>query len=77
MYFVMITSDTLLSTVMNPKFRQVYITAEQAEKITVAVVPLMPKVNRLTQPTIHSATRALVDYALAQLEKAKANDNSD
>lgn len=60
---------------MNPKFRQVYITAEQAEKIQAAVVPLMPKVNRLSQPTIHSATRALVDYALAQLEKAKTQND--
>ena len=62
---------------MNPKFRQVYITAEQAEKIQTAVVPIMPKVNRLSQPTIHSATRALIDYALAQLEKAKENDSTN
>ena len=62
---------------MNPKFRQVYITAEQAEKIQTAVMPIMPKVNRLSQPTIHSATRALIDYALAQLEKAKENDSTN
>lgn len=61
---------------MNPKFRQVYITAEQAEKIQALAMPLMPKVNRLAQPTIHSTARALIDYALAQLEKAKTNEGN-
>lgn len=61
---------------MNPKYRQILITAEQAERIERDALYLMPKVNRLSQPTIHATARALIDYALAQLEKAKANESN-
>lgn len=54
---------------MNKQFRQVYITEEQAQKIMELVMPLMPRVNRLAQPTIHSGVRCCVDFALAELVK--------
>lgn len=62
---------------MNPNFKSVLIRTKQAERIIKEALPLMPLVNAQTNPTIHTTTRALIDYALAQLEKAKENDSTN
>lgn len=53
---------------MNANFHQILITREQAERIT-ALLPYFGQAGNRQRPSIHSASRVLIENALARLEE--------